>query len=104
LTENAAKIVLHNREKVDPVYLTHALRSQALQRQMHASTGQVTIGKLALFKIEELEVSLPAISEQRRFASEVSAVKKVRKSITRSFDSADALFSSLQHRAFSGQL
>ena len=101
LTENAAKIVLLDRNKLDPVYLTYALRSQDLQAQIRASTGQVTIGKLALFRIEALEIPLPSIDEQRRFRNEVAQAQKMREVFARSKMVADSLFVSLQERVFS---
>lgn len=104
LTENAAKIVLHEHSKVDPIYLTHALRSEELQNQVRASTGQVTIGKLALFRIESLEVPLPPLEEQLCFRRQVAKVGAVREALTIAANSSEDAFSSLQHRAFSGKL
>jgi type I restriction enzyme S subunit len=103
LTENAAKIVLRDPERVDPIYLTHALQSEEVQKQIRASTGQV-IGKLALFRIEALEVPLPSINEQRRFSRYVTESRQVRGALAKNVNTTDSLFSSLQHRAFSGQL
>jgi type I restriction enzyme S subunit len=104
LTENAAKIVLRFPERVDPIYLTHALQSDEVQKQIRASTGQVTIGKLALFRIEALELPLPSVSAQRRFSRFVTESRRVRDVLIKSANMTDSLFSSLQSRAFSGQL
>lgn len=104
LTENAAKIVLQNRAKVDPVYLNHALGSADAQAQIQAATGQVTIGKLALFRIEELKLSLPPFDEQQRFRSQITELQKAKATYSHLVAATNSFFSSLQHRAFSGQL
>jgi restriction endonuclease S subunit len=38
--------------------------------------GQVTIGKLALFRIEQIELPVPPIDLQRQFATRVEAINR----------------------------
>lgn len=104
LTENAAKIVIFDRDRVDPVYLSWALQSEAVQSQIRASTGQVTIGKLALFRIEQLEIDVPKLEKQRHFRRILEEQRKNRRIAALAFTNIDLLFTSLQSRAFSGQL
>lgn len=104
LTENAAKIVIQDRGHVDPVYLSWALQLEAAQSQIRASTGQVTIGKLALFRIEQLEIDVPNIETQRDIRRVLEEQQKNRRTASLALANIDLLFSSLQHRAFSGQL
>lgn len=104
LTENAAKISILDRQKVDPAYLKVAISMPHAQKQIASSTGQVTIGKLALFRIEKIEIPLPRIEKQVAFAGVVRAIECQRSNLEMSANKTEALFSSLQHRAFSGQL
>lgn len=104
LTENAAKISIFDHNRVDPVFVSHVLQTEDLQSQIRASTGQVTIGKLALFRIEELEVPMPSIALQRQVRTSLAVVKKQKKSFRYAYAMSEVLFSSLQHRAFTGQL
>jgi type I restriction enzyme S subunit len=104
LTENAAKIVIQNKDLMDPVFLTYALQSDRTKKQVSASIGQVTIGKLALFKIQELKVAVPKIEQQRKFRRILTKHQKIRSEALRLLIESERLFSCLQHRAFTGQL
>jgi type I restriction enzyme S subunit len=105
LTENAAKLVPRaDTPCYEPVFLAKALQTPFAQHQISSHVGQVTIGKLALFRIEKVRLPLPPIDAQRRFASSVEAVSRLRRSHQASIEALDALFASLQHRAFAGQL
>jgi type I restriction enzyme S subunit len=50
------------------------------------------------------EVLLPPLIAQREFASKLAAIKRVKENVIRGLHELDALFSSLQHRAFRGEL
>jgi len=104
LTENAAKLVARKKGTVDPMFLAMLLRMPVIQSQIGSHIGQVTIGKLALFRIEKLRVPLPPIELQHEFARRVSAVEKLKAAQNASLAKLDALFASLQHRAFRGEL
>ena len=67
LTENAAKIVLNKEAPVDRDYLIWYLSLPAGAEQIEEKTMRTTQPKLALYRIEEIEVLVPKIDEQRRF-------------------------------------
>ena len=69
LTENAAKIVLNKDAPVDRDYLIWYLSLPAGAEQIEEKTMHTTQPKLALYRIEEIEVLIPKIDEQRRFAA-----------------------------------
>lgn len=104
LTENAAKLVARDRHAYDSPFLACMLRTPYLQAQIGAHTGQVTIGKLALFRIEQLRVPLPPLSLQQEFARRAAAVDRLKSLHRAHLAELDALFASLQHRAFRGEL
>ena len=104
LTENAARLCPKSMGSYSPGYLSAALRSPVMQERIARSTGQVTIGKLALFRIEDLEVALPPMSLQLEFESEIRAVAALRANLGNQTMALESLFVSLQHRAFSGSL
>lgn len=104
LTENAAKISISNSQIADPTYLQAAISMPHAQKQIASSTGQVTIGKLALFRIEKIEIPLPAIDKQIKFATLVREIKRQKHNYMASVDFSDDCFKSLQHRAFTSQL
>ena len=69
LTENAAKIVLNKDAPVDRDYLIWYLSLPAGAEQIEEKTMHTTQPKLALYRIEEIEVLVPQIDEQRSFAA-----------------------------------
>ena len=55
-------------------------------------------------QIEELQVPLPPIDLQQAFASRVAEIEKLKAAYRAHLAELDALFASLQHRAFRGEL
>jgi type I restriction enzyme S subunit len=104
LTENAAKIVPRSSRCYEAEYLARYLETDHAQRQIGSHIGQVTIGKLALFRIEKLRVPLPPIEVQREFVCRASEVEAHRTVQREACSRLDELFASLQHRAFRGEL
>ena len=83
LTENAAKLVIRDKTIVDKRYLALYLRTNG-QREIKIKTKATSQPKLALFRIEELEIPLPPIDEQRRIATildKADAVRRKRKEV-----------------------
>ena len=104
LTENAAKLVAKSVGVYDPVFLCETLRTPHAQSQIGSHTGQVTIGKLALFRIEKLRIILPPLHLQRDFAARVAAIRAMETSQAASRRRLDDLFQSFLHRAFREEL
>jgi type I restriction enzyme, S subunit len=104
LTENAAKLEPRSSGRYEAEYLARFLETGHAQAQIHSHVGQVTIGKLALFRIEKLKIPLPPVNLQREFARRAAQVR-LQAAVQRSARSRfDELFASLQHRAFRGEL
>ena len=76
----------------------------AAQSQIASHIGQVTIGKLALFRIEKLTVPLPPLALQEEFVRRLDQVAVLKSATLGSLAEFEALFASLQHRAFHGEL
>jgi type I restriction enzyme, S subunit len=104
LTENAAKLVARRSGRYEADYLARFLETDHAQARIGSHIGQVTIGKLALFRIEKLKVSLPPIELQREFVRRVTEVRRHRTAQNEAEWRMDELFASLQHRAFLGYL
>lgn len=85
-------------------YLAAYLKTAAAQRQLrqHAKTGTVT--NLHLTEIRKMLIPLPPIELQRKWEELEATLRSRSKRQLQAFVSADILFSSLQNRAFSGQL
>ena len=55
-------------------------------------------------KVLEMETMLPPIEVQQRFGERVAAIDKLKAAHRASLAEMDALFASLQHRAYRGEL
>jgi len=97
-------LIKHDREQLDGVFLLHALRNPSLRAHLLGKNKGVAIRHLHLVDIRSLLVPVPPISIQQDFAKRISGVGRMRSAGTASLSTLDALFSSLQHRAFRGEL
>lgn len=104
LTENAAKITPKSGKSFDPNYVAWALRMPDARAQILASIGQVTIGKLALFKIEKISIPMPDLKDQLHFSETMFQLNSEIDKQNLAMNSLGNLFASLQHRAFAGEL
>ncbi len=104
LTENAAKLVPRAKGVYDAVFLAALLQMPFARGQILSHVGQVTIGKLALFRIEKITLQLPPLEAQHRFTALVDIVARQKAAQQEAHAELHALFGALQHRAFRGDL
>ena len=74
LTENAAKICEIDESKVNAKYLGYYLRSDVGQEAIKSLTVGSTQPKLALFRIDQIEVPCPPLPEQKSIAALLAAL------------------------------
>ena len=90
---------------IAPIFLREYLLGDEGRRQLRSrsktSAGQFNINTESLGAIP---VPLPPIELQREFACRVSAVEKLKTTQRQSLAELDALFATLQNRAFKGEL
>ena len=104
LTENANKILIKNKDKLDDTYLAYYMMSDFVQRQVIKRTMAVGVPKLALFRIQQISLLLPPIEMQRSFKTSLNSIKSQKTQAQASLVQAEDLFSSLLQRAFKGEL
>lgn len=75
LTENAAKIVIANKQVISKEFMYYTLSSKKLQSQIKDNTRAVGVPKLALKRIETLKVPLPSLSKQQEIVSEIEKIE-----------------------------
>jgi type I restriction enzyme S subunit len=94
-----------NQERIDPNFLSHFLSFDlGGQRQIaKAQYGQTKPG-LNFEQIRRFLVPVPPIELQHEFTKKVSFVDKLKATYLAGLMEHDALFTSLQHRAFRGEL
>lgn len=102
LTQGTARIAPGN--KVTPEYLLAYLRSRRAQSWIQRQVKGATFREITLGKLRELEVPLPPFVRQLEFSQLVQAVEAQLAVHRTHLATLDELFTSLQHRAFSGTL
>ncbi len=93
-----------NCDLVDTIYLCCLLDSPFILKQAHKGVRAIAVPDLGMGEIKAFRIVLPPIDLQRTFAARVAAVGKLKASHRTSLAELDALFASLQHRAFRGEL
>jgi len=91
--------------KIVPIYVCHYLNSPG-GRQHLLKSGKTTSGlnTISVSEVRSTPVSLPPLQLQQEFACRVEAIEKLKIAHRASLSELDALFASLQHRAFRGEL
>jgi type I restriction enzyme, S subunit len=96
--------LLRPSDRVLPIFLQQAVNSPACTRQFNASLKGIGVPNLHLKEIRKTKIPVPPISLQREFARRVTAVEALKTAQRASLAELDAIFATLQHRAFRGDL
>ncbi len=97
--------VTPTQEIVTVLYLFHYLSNERVrQKSVHPFVTQSTISGINQSNLARVPVMVPPIELQHDFARRVRAVEKLKTAQRASLAEMDALFATLQHRAFRGDL
>jgi type I restriction enzyme S subunit len=88
----------------DRIFIAAQLESDAIQHYFVRELRTVSQPTLNIKQIAEARVIVPPLEVQREFASRVTVVDRIELALRTSRSEMDALFASLQHRAFRGEL
>jgi type I restriction enzyme, S subunit len=100
----SAALVRSKGSVVRSKFLEHYLRTPALKARMLRRANASSQANLFQGQIRELPVYVPPLVLQDIFAGRAAAVEKLRATHRTALAELDALFASLQHRAFRGEL
>jgi type I restriction enzyme S subunit len=92
------------KDKVEPVWLQEMLNSQYCYRQSQRLTKGIVNRDLGLRRMVDITFPLPPLELQNTVAARIAEVDKLRTYHRDHLAKLDALFASLQHRAFRGEL
>jgi type I restriction enzyme S subunit len=94
-----------NKTKVMPIFFKHLLETDQLQRRLFSDAAGSAIKNVKpLSHIRKAIISLPPLPLQDQFAQRVSEIHKLEAVQSASHCRLDALFQSLLHHAFNGDL
>ncbi|MGJ0385677.1 restriction endonuclease subunit S [Paenarthrobacter nicotinovorans] len=94
-----------NRDLVVPEWLhAYFLQSETARSYLRQTTKGAIMGGLNMGIIKNMPVSVPPLALQQTFANRVAAVERLKETHRKHLAELDALFASLQSRAFKGEL
>lgn len=97
-------LIKPKREIVDSKYLVAVLGTPAIKMQADNRIKGIGVPDLHLDQIQNFLVPLPPLPLQQAFARRVEAIETLKAAHRASLAKLDALFASLQHQAFRGEL
>jgi type I restriction enzyme S subunit len=100
ITQDTARFAITG---ADPIFVRECLRTPGFQRWMAKHTKGVAVRGINLGDVKVMPVIVPSASEQQEFSRRAIAVGGLIKVHRTALADSDALFASLQHRAFAGQ-
>ena len=96
--------LIRPKQTVLPKYLLYVLNSSQMKRQFDVSLKGVGVSNLHLTDIRKAKIPIPTFAEQIEFVARIDALESMKQYATNASNSVSALFSTLQHRAFTGTL
>jgi type I restriction enzyme, S subunit len=103
VTQDVIRIRVSNNVAL-PEFIVGYLNSSVGRWKVSGITIEATRARFSLGDFKKLKIELPSIDLQSEFARRVAAVEKLKAAHRASLAKMDALFASLQHRAFRGEL
>lgn len=102
LTQGTARIAPGT--KTNSAYLNNFIQSKSTQTWIAQQVKGATFREITLSRLREMPVLLPPLPLQQAFARRIEAIEGLKERHRASLAKFDALFASLQHRAFRGEL
>jgi type I restriction enzyme S subunit len=92
-------------ERVLPIYLVAFLQTPFVKEQIRAaSKDAVNQSSINQQDVKAFRISVPPLAHQQTFATRIQAIESLKATHRAALAESDALFASLQHRAFRGAL
>lgn len=101
ITQDTARLAVVG---ASSVFVRECLRTMGFQRWMAKHTKGVAVRGINLGDVKLMPIILPPRLTQDKFARQATAVEKLKTAHRASLAELDALFATLQHRAFRGEL
>ena len=96
--------LLRPSKDIDGVFLHAALNSPLSKKQFNAALKGIGVPNLHLKDIRGTKIPVPPLPLQQTFATRIAAIEALKATHRRALAALDALFATLQQRAFAGAL
>jgi len=105
LFESSFIRVTPDRKKLLPLYMFHYLNNETIRdKRVRPFVTQSTISGINQSNLERVPVVVPPLALQQTFATRIQAIEALKATHRTALTQLDALFASLQQRAFAGEL
>jgi type I restriction enzyme S subunit len=104
LTENANKLLIKNKKELNNNYLTYYLMMDFIQNELVSSIRASGVPKLALFRIQQIDLLLPPISLQMKFSQILEKNESLKQKMLIQSQELETQFQALMQKAFKGEL
>ncbi len=81
ITENFARLIIKDKTKYFPQYVTYCLQSKICQLQVDEFTGKGSQGKLALFRVKKIRIPDIEFNKQKQIVEKIKSQINVQKLI-----------------------
>ena len=93
-------VIRYDRSKINPAYLNAYLNTNESQHYIQEHTRGATLQQINLSDLRTLEISVPPMTLQEKFAAFVELIDKSKLTIQRSCDKLEVLKKALMQRYF----
>jgi type I restriction enzyme S subunit len=104
LTENAARLVINQKNGLNKDFLKYALSTESQQQQISQLTSKTSQPKLALARIQQIVIPLPTICDQQEIARILTAVDTKIEAEERRKAAVQTLFKTMLHLLMTGKV
>ncbi len=104
LTENAARLVMREKEKLSKRFLMYSLDAEFGKKQVKVLTTKTSQPKLALSRIETIKMGLPRIDEQSEIVESLTSIDSKVLVTEAKRVNLQSLFKSMLHQLMTGTI
>ena len=104
LTENAARLVIQDKETLNKIFLVYYLSSQIGRTEIELRTTKTSQPKLALTRIKQIPVPVPKLEEQQKIADILSTVDQRIETEEKKKKALEELFKSMLHNLMTAKI
>jgi type I restriction enzyme, S subunit len=104
LNQRVGRFVFKKMSRLDLEYLLGFCRSKAFFNAVKKFCSESLQPNMSTGQVEALEIPLPPLALQQTFATRIQAIEALKTTHRSALTQIDALFASLQQRAFAGEL
>lgn len=106
LSDKLWRFIWHKQPKADVQFVNYLFRQPKFRAEItrRASGTSGSMKNISQEKVLTISVCLPPLNDQKEFANRIEKIEKLKSATAESMKQLDNLFTSLQHRAFRGEL